>query len=298
MADASDSRPRRPVSTSSTSSTAPADAPSYFTSQSLRRPASVRQASTPSPQAGQQPPTSRPSSSRHASTSITSEPQQPPPLPDESTIRARQFSPLFTLVTDTTGPRPPRTHHPRVHYIFADDEDDEAFAAALASQGLSTPDTSSAASVRSHPGQSPRDRAIVLDLVPRQGEAGYDVKYVSSLGSDWAVTTATVGRMEGEGPVEGEGPLMLRIEGVGIEPGGAAARAQTEAEGRREHEDEAGEYAPLIDEFETRMGVLRKVVTALDERSRVVAEKEAHEEEVGHDEGGVPPWDKADESAG
>lgn len=134
--------------------------------------------------------------------------------------------------------------------------------------------------------------------------AGYEVAWASSLSSDWAVVSARVSSMEGEEGVEEdqnneEHKLMLRIEGVGIEggalPGGGSTRGgkgaaaqeavdlQLSGSGGKQASSSTGsgqqqqqdDYGVLIDEFEKRMGVLRKVVDAGEERQRKVAAQEA-----------------------
>lgn len=113
----------------------------------------------------------------------TPQQQQPPPPP--------QFHPLFTLVTDTTSRA---THHPRVHYIFSDDDPD-ILTHALAqyqqqseqriqqqrrqspAKGPSPSGSTSNKPLSQHhqsssssspvPQLAPSDRAIVLDLVPK-----------------------------------------------------------------------------------------------------------------------------------
>ncbi|ROV95906.1 hypothetical protein VSDG_05143 [Cytospora chrysosperma] len=95
------------------------------------------------------------------------QPQQPPP-----------FQPLFTLVTDSTTRA---THHPRVHYIFSDD-DPEILTEALAHYGPQKQNTLSSPSgsgttleARDRPRQPStasittpnNERVIILDLVPK-----------------------------------------------------------------------------------------------------------------------------------
>ncbi|ROV91515.1 hypothetical protein VMCG_09437 [Cytospora schulzeri] len=145
--------------------------------------------------------------------------QQPPP----------PFQPLFTLVTDSTTRA---THHPRVHYIFSDDDPD-ILTEALAQHGSQgqNPSTSPSGSgttleARERPRQlsststptPSNERVIVLDLVPKTnntthsgeygaatntaaatgaggGGGGYEVAWASSLSSDWAVVSANISPM-------------------------------------------------------------------------------------------------------
>lgn len=150
----------------------------------------------------------------------TAQHQAPPSLP---------FHPLFTLVTDSTTRA---VHHPRVHYIFSDDDPDiltDALAQ-YSQQHESQPQQqrrqspfkgSSPSGSSSHKGLPPSssssvpfsDRAIVLDLVPKSiaSPSGdndptaavsitalprqYEVAWASSLSSDWAVLSARLSAM-------------------------------------------------------------------------------------------------------
>ena len=250
--------------------------------------------SSPSPQ----PPaaTERGPSASHSPDAIEQQHQQGPLPP--------QFQPLFTLVTDSTTRA---THHPRVHYVFSDDDPD-ILTEALAQRHSSLtsaehePSPMHGSSGSGAPPDPAQERAIVLDLVPKEdGSAGYEVAWASSLSADWAVTSAQVSRMEDDTPAApgaqddgaGSANLMLRIEGVGIEGGSGASSASRQrggkgasplatgdggelqlstASGTRSRQAAVEEdYGLLIDEFEKRMGVLRKVVSAGEDRQRKVA---------------------------
>ncbi|KAF3762081.1 hypothetical protein M406DRAFT_332482 [Cryphonectria parasitica EP155] len=143
----------------------------------------------------------------------------PPPAP---------FQPLFTLVTDSITHA---AYHPRVHYIFSDD-DPQLLTDALADHGyqqhaLASPSTNlepspsvsgggSSSSSRpslNHPPLPPpvsTERAIILDLVPKKtttnpshhddptsssAAVDYEVAWASSLSSDWAVVSTKVSPM-------------------------------------------------------------------------------------------------------
>ncbi len=253
-------------------------------SEARARPASLRSAPSPSPQA---------------------EAPSPLSLHEESTIkpqRPRPFQPLFTLVSDNTATRAtPQTHHPTVHYVFSDDDPDE-LVQALAAHREALPSAPT-----SHGGSrgGVAERAILLDLVARaDGEPGYEVAWASSLSGDWAVTGASVARIDGAeadaahagSDGGGTGALMLRIEGLSIEnsatPGGGKTPSPNDGElhssdGSGANRDPTDEYAALVDEFEKRMGVLKKVVGVSEERQRKIAEAEALEEQEG-DETQVP----------
>lgn len=143
-----------------------------------------------------------------------------------------QFHPLFTLVTDATSRA---AHHPRVHYIFSDDDPDiltDALAQyshqneqQLQHQRRQSPAKGPSSSDRALPQQqlqsssSPApppvssDRAIVLDLVPKAAAPSsshenvattstasfssqqYEVAWASSLSADWAVVSAKLSAM-------------------------------------------------------------------------------------------------------
>ncbi|KAJ0108012.1 hypothetical protein J7T55_008148 [Diaporthe amygdali] len=225
-----------------------------------------------------------------------------PPVHEEPLQRSQPpFQPLFTLVTDSTTRA---THHPHVHYIFSDD-DPEILTQALARHGhRASPDASAN---RAPPLQAPpSERAIVLDLVPNPSDnlqsassaPGYDVAWVSSLSSSWAVVAAKTSVMTEEhsnnpNTLENESgagqQLVLRIEGVGDNAISSSAAAPAQGPGTRARkaslderdlrmsasspsgavQDKAKEdYGAIVDEFEKRMSVLRKVVDAGLERQR------------------------------
>ncbi|KAK0713878.1 hypothetical protein B0T26DRAFT_651266 [Lasiosphaeria miniovina] len=193
------------------------------------------------------------------------------------------FTPIFTLLASSTHPSQRQTtHHPTVHYIFADDDADDLTAAlAHHHRAGSWGDREDAGS------DSGRDRAILLDMAPAIEGPGFEVVWASSLSPDWAVVSARVGRMEGGdggslavGRSSSLGALVLRIEGVSLEsPSGAAmltgpvnaptpeADLQSSgASGTRQQQPAGEEYTGLLLEFEKRMGVLRRVVEAGGEK--------------------------------
>lgn len=222
--------------------------------------------------------------------------QQQQPLPP--------FQPLFTLVTDsTTG----ATHHAHVHYIFSDDEPD-LLTDALGQystqhqQQQQTTTTSSSGSTSTKPAPPTTDRAILLDLVPKPSTGdpsssssaavapAYDVAWASSLSADWAVVSAKMTPMSADDndtadtmatPARGaDGGLMLRIEGVDLAhpPRSRALHSKASLElssgsssgvgqPAAHHED----YGAIVDEFDKRMVVLRKVLEAGRERQLKMA---------------------------
>lgn len=238
--------------------------------------------------------------------------QQLPPLREQPLQHQLPFQPLFTLVTDSTTHA---THHPQVHYLFSDD-DPEILTEALARHGhQSSPDASAH---RAPPPQAPpNERAIVLDLVPKPTDnshstpstTGYDVAWASSLSSNWAVITAKTSAMTEENSNNttslddetGAGQrLVLRIEGVGDNAVPATSTTSqtpgTRARGPSVDErdlrmsasspsvaaqDKAREdYGAIVDEFDKRMGILRKVVDAGLERQQSAPGPRAADDEL------------------
>lgn len=226
--------------------------------------------------------------------------QHLPPVHEESLQPQPPFQPLFTLVTDSTTHT---THHPHVHYVFSDD-DPEILTEALARYGhRASPDASD--SRASPQAAHPNERAIVLDLVPKPADnahpassnPGYDVAWVSSLSSNWAVVNAKTSAMTEEtsnnaialdDETTAGQRLVLRIEGVGDNsvsststasqvPSARARRPSLEDRDLRMSvsspsvaaQDRAREdYGAIVDEFDKRMNILRKVVGAGLERER------------------------------
>ncbi|KAJ4393724.1 hypothetical protein N0V93_002939 [Gnomoniopsis smithogilvyi] len=220
--------------------------------------------------------------------------QQQHPLPP--------FQPLFTLVTDsTTG----ATHHAHVHYIFSDDEPD-LLTDALGQYSTQQQHTasSSSGSTSAKPASPTTNRAILLDLVPKppMGDPSsssfaataattapaYDVAWASSLSADWAVVSAKVNPISADDndsadvaatPARGaDGALMLRIEGVDLSrPPRRAVRNKASVELSSGSSSGVGqpaqqeEYGAIVDEFDKRMAVLRKVLDAGRERQMKMA---------------------------
>lgn len=93
-----------------------------------------------------------------------------------------------------------------------------------------------------HQRQQPRERAVVLDLVPSATSAsGWEVAWAASLSPDWAVVGATVERMMPDDEVGGtpagtgnvaETPTTVAPDVIGERPGGGAVISGTTAAGR------------------------------------------------------------------
>ncbi|RGP60657.1 hypothetical protein FLONG3_10788 [Fusarium longipes] len=188
--------------------------------------------------------------------------EQSPPLavdevdPVESEMPS--FEPLFTLLTNSTTNT---TVHPRIHYLFSDDDH----------------------SVLSTPTQDPSDRALVVDLAPApEGSPNrWAVSWASSLTPDFAVTESSVAVQQSEGD-ENNGAI-LRVEGVEREP----------VEARPDSLPNSGSGAiggedtdVLAEDFRRRMGVLKKVVDEGEKRRMAIGQNEQSQHV--EDDGGVP----------
>ncbi|KAF4959721.1 hypothetical protein FGADI_1495 [Fusarium gaditjirri] len=159
------------------------------------------------------------------------------------------FEPLFTLLTNSTTNT---TVHPRVHYVFSDDDP----------------------SILTTGAQDPSHRPLVVDLAPApEGESNrWAVSWAASLTPDFAVTNSSLAVQQSEGEENGgAGALMLRVEGVEREP----------VEMRPESLPGSGSGAiggedvdVLAEEFRRRMGVLKKVVDEAEKRRLVIVQYE------------------------
>lgn len=232
---------------------------------------------------------------------------QPSPIPishDNETVITDQdqqqqqqtpsFAPIYTLVTNTST----RTmHHPHVHYIFSDDDPDLLTQALAAQHDANIHESSSDPSLN--------NRAVILDL-ERNGDGAYSVSWASSLSPSWAVLDAQVSQISPPSSDEGGGSgdsgageggsnkkpgrLMLRIEGVegdgltsevelrisgersGSRQGsGSGSRSGSGQRDRGDRGDGSEDYGSLVEEFDKRMTMLRKVVVAGEERRRKIA---------------------------
>ncbi|KAF7544120.1 hypothetical protein G7Z17_g10203 [Cylindrodendrum hubeiense] len=180
-------------------------------------------------------------------------------VPEDAAPPLPPFEPLFTLLTNNTTNA---TVHPRVHYIFADDDPSVLAAATTA---------------------DPSHRALVVDLAPApEGDPGrWTVSWASSLNPNFAVTGSSVAVQQNEGDDPGEddrrggGALILRVNGVEHEPvemrpdslpssGSGTALGREDVEG-------------LVDDFRRRMGVMKKVVSEGEKRRTVLGH---HQEAV------------------
>ncbi|KAM0546992.1 hypothetical protein ACHAPJ_010535 [Fusarium lateritium] len=173
------------------------------------------------------------------------------------------FEPLFTLLTNSTTNT---TVHPRIHYLFSDDDP----------------------SILATSAEDPSHRALVVDLAPTPEGASsrWDVSWAASLTPDFAVTKSSVAVQQSEGDESGgAGALMLRVEGVEREP----------VEMRPDSLPSSGSGAiggedvdVLAEDFRRRMGVLKKVVDEGEKRRVVVEQHEEDQQAAAEEEEGAP----------
>ncbi|KAK4195258.1 hypothetical protein QBC40DRAFT_289350 [Triangularia verruculosa] len=223
----------------------------------------------------------------------SSSPPQPQPTPQPA------FSPPFALLTSTSHASCRQTiHHPAVRYIFADD-DPEILTAEL-TQYHQTKQSGSDDST------GPGHRAIIIDMEQREDDHGFEVAWASSLSPDWAVTSANMEKMDGSG-----GGLVLKVEGVSLEPPTSLSTGKTQApegadnmhssgEGRtqsKQKQSSSDEYAALVQDFEKRMAVLRRVAEVGAEREKIIREQD-HGDAGAEVQGGGYPLAPAAEGAG
>ncbi|KZZ93822.1 hypothetical protein AAL_05538 [Moelleriella libera RCEF 2490] len=158
------------------------------------------------------------------------------------------LEPLFTLLTNTTTGS---TMHPRVQYLFSDDD----------------------ASMLCTTGQDAEQRAVVVDLHPSPDNTRWCVSWASSLSPDFALTGSniTTRQQHADDDDDDDRHATLRLEGVERESlpdidaasgGGSLRSSASGASAEREDVD------ALADDFRRRMGVLRKVVAEGEKRRR------------------------------
>ncbi|KAG6016931.1 hypothetical protein E4U54_000092 [Claviceps lovelessii] len=195
-------------------------------------------------------------------------PAPPPPPPP--------LEPFFTLVTNTTSAS---TIHPRVQYLFSDDDLSVLTAKEPSSSSLPSSST----------------RSLVVDLVPTPDNTSWSVSWASSLSPDFALTSSCITVQPDGGGGGGGGNnsddndndkdvhkdslATLRLEGVERDPPDASRSAGTgtgslpssgsgTALGREDVD-------ALADEFRRRIAVLRKVVGESEKRRMIIEEAEA-----------------------
>ncbi|OBT86296.1 hypothetical protein VE02_05596 [Pseudogymnoascus sp. 03VT05] len=232
------------------------------------------------------------------------QPSQLPPEPEQDRIMAPRpaFTPFFTLVDDATSGS---THHPvNVRYIFSDDDQDltDEYLAAISSapsphssshithSSESSSFTSSSRHQQRIPsGGEPREpehRTLLLDL----DASGTAVTAFHSLSPSWQLLSASITKAPtwesgptaaDDGEDEGAARFMLRLEGTKGRDEGMRERVRgvwrDPGEGVR-----AEDFQVLVEEFERKMRVLKRVV----ETGRDGLGLEEGEEEQEDGEGG------------
>lgn len=175
---------------------------------------------------------------------------------DESDPPLPPFEPLFTLLTNATTNG---TIHPRVQYIFSDDD-------ASALSALQPPPATG-------PDASPH-RPVLVDLAPSPDGSSWVVSWASSLSPDFALTAsrlepATQQQHDADASSSAAPGGVLRLEGVVREPVDARPESppgSASESGAVDRED----VDALADEFRRRMGVLRRVVCEAERRKNVM----------------------------
>ncbi|GME27169.1 hypothetical protein GTA08_BOTSDO10068 [Neofusicoccum parvum] len=176
----------------------------------------------------------------------------PPPDPSsqQTLLPPANFTPFFTLVEDAATAE---HHHPRVHYVFSDDDPDLHTAVFMRALGDTTSLHASPAATLKHPhhflqhaddedhnnGQHAdalllpppapgvKERFVVLDL----GADGHTVAGATSLSREWQVVGTAVAPAPSfaedgaDDPSGAGGALMLRVEGTEIRPARPAGAA-------------------------------------------------------------------------
>lgn len=199
------------------------------------------------------------------------------PAPASSSDHIPPFEPIFTLLTNTTTNT---TVHPRVHYLFSDDD---------ASAVLTAPQT------------DPSHRALIVDLAPPANPSGkWTVSWASSLTPDFAITASQLSLQQHSGNNEGDegennegasSSVMLRVEGVEREgvpadtkPTNANLRGSSSSGGSTAGIIGREDVDQLTEEFRRRMGVLKKVVDE-GERRRETLNRLDEEMPTAHPDG-------------
>ncbi|GAB0137658.1 hypothetical protein EsDP_00005915 [Epichloe bromicola] len=179
-----------------------------------------------------------------ASPPTTTPPPPPPPPPP--------LEPFFTLVTNTTTGS---TTHPRVRYLFSDDDPSSVL----------PPDPA-----HDHDHSSSSSRPLIVDLVPAPDNAGWSVSWASSLSPDFALTGSSITvQHDGSHTAGDDKSTTLRLQGVERDPPDASRPGSLPSSGSGSGSGTAlgrEDVDSLADEFRRRMGVLRKVVGETEKR--------------------------------
>ena len=158
------------------------------------------------------------------------------------------FKPFFTLIED---PETGSYHHPTVHYVFADDDQEIITAAAMDAL-----DDASAA--RTHPDQATAERVLVLDVAMD----GKTVTSASSLSPEWQnlKTSMTPAPSLGGEAEESERGFVLKISG------------QESRKEKKAPQKQGGHLDELMKDFGDRLGALDEALgkTRQQQRAEVI----------------------------
>ncbi|KAG5967842.1 hypothetical protein E4U58_002076 [Claviceps cyperi] len=196
---------------------------------------------------------------------MTTPPPPPPPL-----------EPFFTLLTNTTTGT---TVHPRVQYLFSDDD---------LSALVTNPQPSSSLSASSS--LPPFTRPLIVDLVPTPDNTSWTVSWASSLTSEFALTSSCITvQPDSNNSYYDEGnkethvataaaaedkSTMLRLEGVERDPPCASRPGSPPGSGSGATLGKENVEA-LAEEFRRRFVALRKVVGESEKRRVIFEEAQA-----------------------
>ncbi|KAG6060731.1 hypothetical protein E4U32_003312 [Claviceps aff. humidiphila group G2b] len=193
----------------------------------------------------------------------TDEMTNPPPLPP--------LEPFFTLLTNTTTGT---TIHPRVQYLFSDDD--------LSALVTNQPPSSSSL--------PPSTRPLIVDLVPTPDNTSWTVSWASSLTPEFALTSSCITvqpdsnnsyndednketHTAAAAAVEDKS-IILRLEGVDRDPPCASRPGSPLGSGSGATLGKEDVEA-LAEEFRRRFAVLRKVVGESEKRRVIFEEAQA-----------------------
>ncbi|KAG5947506.1 hypothetical protein E4U59_000867 [Claviceps monticola] len=202
---------------------------------------------------------------------MTTPPPLPPPPPPPPPLE-----PFFTLLTNTTAGT---TIHPRVQYLFSDDD--------LSALVTNQPPSSSLSASSSLP---PSTRPLIVDLVPTPDNTSWTVSWASSLTPEFALTSSCITvQPDSKNSYNDEDnkethtavaaaaedkSTMMRLEGVERDPPCASRPGSPPGSGSGatlEKED----VEALAEEFRRRFAVLRKVVGESEKRRAIFEEAQA-----------------------
>lgn len=166
----------------------------------------------------------------------------PSPQPTQDPlVGPADFRPFFTLIES-----PPATfHHPTVHYIFSDDEDQESVLTSAALNAITQQDGSEDTAR----GGEAEERVVLLDL---QAD-GRTVAEIKSLSGEWQSLQAEIGQAPSWGG-GGDGGLMVRIQGK-------------EGDEGDEVQGEGGGLEGLVERFARGLGSLDEVLGVEQEKT-------------------------------